>query len=59
MQFFRDSYGLDFTNVEPDEKGRRSLGNATMRPFMTPYNNTFVDRWIFGYYISSSQSQAR
>ena len=47
MQFFRDSYGLDFTNVEPDEKGRRSLGNATMRPFMTPYNNTFVDnRWL-------------
>ena len=47
MQFFSDSYGLDFTNVEPDDKGRRSLGNATMRPFMTPYNNTFVDnRWL-------------
>ena len=47
MNFYRDFYGLDFTNVQPDELGRRILGNATFRPVMSPYNNTFVfNSWL-------------
>ena len=47
MNFYRDFYGLDFTNVQPDELGRRILGNATFRPVMFPYNNTFVfNSWL-------------
>ena len=47
LQFFRNTYGLDFTNVEPDEQGQRVLGNATFLPVMYPYNNTFVfNSWL-------------
>ena len=47
LQFFRDRYGLDFTNVEPDEQGQRILGNATFLPIMFPFNNTFVSNsWL-------------
>ena len=47
IQFFRDTYGLDFTNVEQDEQGQRILGNATFQPVMFPYNNTFVfNSWL-------------
>ena len=47
MQFFSDTYGLDFTNIEPNEQGQRTLGNVTMEPFMLPYNFTFVfNSWL-------------
>ena len=47
IQFFRDTYGLDFTNVEPDEQGQRILGNATFQPFVFPNNNTYVfNTWL-------------
>ena len=47
MQFFSDTYGLDFTNIEPNEQGQRTLGNATMEPFTIPYNFTFVfNSWL-------------
>ena len=47
LQFFRNTYGLDFTNVEPDEQGRRISGNATFQPVMFPYNNTYVfNTWL-------------
>ena len=47
MQFFRDTYGLDFTNIEPNEQGQRTLGNATFEPVMTPFNFTFVSNsWL-------------
>ena len=42
IQFYRNTYGLDFTNVEPDEQGQRILGNATFQPVMFPTNNTYV-----------------
>ena len=44
MNFYRDFYGLDFTNVQPDELGRRI---STFRPVMSLYNNTFVfNSWL-------------
>ena len=47
MQFFSDTYGLDFTNIDPNEQGQRTLGNATMEPIMLPYNFTFVfNSWL-------------
>ena len=47
IQFFRDTYGLDFTNVEPDEQGQRILGNATFQPVVFPNNNTYVfNTWL-------------
>ena len=47
IQFFRDFYGLDFTNIEPNEQGQRILGNATFEPIMNPFNNTFAfNTWL-------------
>ena len=47
LRFYRDVYGLNFTDVEPDAYGQRVLGNATFRPVMSPYNSTFVfNRWL-------------
>ena len=47
IQFFRNTYGLDFTNVEPDEQGQRILGNASFQPFVLPFNLTYVfNSWL-------------
>ena len=47
MQFFRDTYGRVFTNIEHNEQRQRTLGNATFEPFMTPFNFTFVsNNWL-------------
>ena len=47
MQFFRDTYGLDFINIEPNEQGQRILGNATFEPVMLPFNFTLVyNSWL-------------
>ena len=47
IQFFRNSYGLDFTNVEPDEQGQRILGNATFQSVLFSYNDTYVfNSWV-------------
>ena len=47
MLFFRNTYGLDFTNIEPNEQGQRALGNATMEPVMNPFNHTYVfNSWL-------------
>ena len=35
MLFFRDTYGLDFTNIE---QGQRILDNATFEPGRSPFN---------------------
>ena len=46
MRLFRDTYGLDFTNIEPNEQGQRSLGNATFE-LMNPFNFTYVyNSWL-------------
>ena len=47
ISFFNRRFGLDFSNIEPDEQGQRVLGNATFRPVMFPYNATLVhNRWL-------------
>ena len=33
IHFFRNTYGLNFTDVDPDELGRRVLGNATFQSY--------------------------
>ena len=40
IQFFRNFAGLDFTNIEPNERGQRIWENATFGPIMMPFNNT-------------------
>ena len=47
MQFFKDMYGLDFTSVEPNDQGQRSLGNATFQPDKVVVNFTYVfNNWL-------------
>ena len=47
IQFFRNTYGLDFTNVEPGEQGERVLGNATFQTVLFPTNETYVyNSWL-------------
>ena len=47
IHFFRNTYGLDFTDVEPDEQGQRILGNATFQPAILPFNFTYVfNSWL-------------
>ena len=47
MQFIRDTFGLDFTNIEPNTQGQRTLGNATFEPHMLPFNFTYVhNNWL-------------
>ena len=42
MRFFNDTYGLDFSNIEPNEQRQRILENATFEPF----NNVFLQQYI-------------
>ena len=47
LRFFRDTFGLDFTNIEPNEQLQRTLGNATFEPDILPFNYTFVSNsWL-------------
>ena len=47
MQFYNDMYGLDFTNIEPNDQGQRILGNATFQPSRSPFNFTYVfNSWL-------------
>ena len=55
MHFFRDMYGLDFTSVEPNDKGQRILGNATFEPGRSVFNLTYV----FNSWLVSGQSRTK
>ena len=47
MQFYNDMYGLDFTNIEPNDQEQRVLGNATFESFTTAFNSTYVfNSWL-------------
>ena len=47
MRFYNDMYGLDFTNIEPDDQGRRILGNATFETNRSVFNFTYVfNNWL-------------
>ena len=42
MGFYKDMYGLDFTSIQPDDQGRRILGNATLGTSRSVINFTKV-----------------
>ena len=47
MQFYNNMYGLDFTNIEPNDQEQRILGNATFQPNRSPHNFTYVfNSWL-------------
>ena len=47
ISYFNQRFGLDFSNVDPNELGQRVLGNATFQPVLFPYNGTMVyNRWL-------------
>ena len=47
MRFYNDMYGLDFTHIEPNDQGQRTLGNATFEPNRLVFNFTFVfNSWL-------------
>ena len=50
IQFFNNTYGLDFSNSPPNEKNQRFLPNARMNPFMLiPGKFDYIvtdSRWI-------------
>ena len=47
IHFFRNTYGLNFTDVDPDELGQRILGNATFQTVILPTNFTYVfNSWL-------------
>ena len=47
MRFYNDMYGLDFTNIEPNDQGQRTLGNATFEPNRLVFNFTYVfNSWL-------------
>lgn len=42
MQHFNSQFGLDFSNIEPDDTNQRFLGNAAFGPYRVPFNETIV-----------------
>ena len=49
IQFFNNTYGLDFSDSPPNEKNQRFVQNATMTPFfVSPTENLMVtdNHWI-------------
>ena len=47
IQHFNTQFGIDFSNVEPDETNRRFLPTAIFSPNLNPQNFTIVaNRWI-------------
>ena len=47
IRFHNDMYGLDFTNVEPNDQGQRIVGNAIFEPNRVVFNITYVfNSWL-------------
>ena len=47
IQHFNTQFGLDFSNIDPNEANQRFLGNAMFEPFMTPFNaSAIANSWI-------------
>ena len=55
MHFYNDMYGLDFTSIEPNDQGQRSLGNATFEPGRSAINFTYV----FNSWLVSGRSRSK
>ena len=47
IQHFKTQFGLDFSNIQPNDANQRLLGNATLSSVMAPVNSTLVvNNWI-------------
>ena len=47
VQHFSTQFGLDFSNIEPNDANQRFLGNAMFHPIMVPYNaSAIANSWI-------------
>ena len=47
IQHFSTQFGLDFSNIEPNDANQRFLGNAMFHPIMPPFNASAVaNSWI-------------
>ena len=47
LNFFNTRFGLDFSNIEPDELGRRVIQNAIFNPIRIPINVTAsINTWL-------------
>ena len=47
IQHFNTQFGIDFSNVEPNEANQRFLEYATFEPTSAPFNTTIIaNRWI-------------
>ena len=47
LQHLNTQFGLDFSNIDPNEANQRFLGNAMFEPFMTPFNaSAIANSWI-------------
>ena len=47
IQHFNTTFGLDFSNIEPNDEQQRFLGNARFRSTRGPYNFTIIDNhWL-------------
>ena len=47
IRHFNTQFGIDFSNVEPNEANQRFFEHGTFEPIATPFNNTVIaNRWI-------------
>ena len=47
IQHYNSQFGLDFSNIEPNDENQRFLGNAIFHSIRIPFNATAVaNRWI-------------
>ena len=47
IQHFNTQFGIDFSNVEPNDANQRFLEYARFEPIAAPFNNTIIaNRWI-------------
>ena len=47
IQHFNTQFGLDFSNIQPNDANQRFLGNAMLHAIMSPFNATAIDnRWL-------------
>ena len=47
IRFYNTQFGIDFSNVEPNEANQRFFEYGTFEPLAAPYNGTIIaNRWI-------------
>ena len=47
IQHFNTQFGLDFSNIQPNDANQRFLGNAMLHALMAPFNaSAIANRWI-------------